>query len=855
MKNLREMLEHMSHMGVVVISKGAHTVLYANATFKNAYPAAEDGAQVQAVIGEDEDARKLFGLLDDRDSGLSAETRYRLYLMNFGGSTDVCIDEFEWEGVPAYVLYFTLVYLNEEEKYQAELSKVIEDTVSFVYPFVSVIDLSDNTSLVLAAEEGALISKGEHGNFEDMMKRIGREIHPDYREEYAQKTNVSYILDVFSKNQQEVHLEFRMKRPGGKYYWMAMRFVRVHTADKHRVSCVGLMRNIDYRKDLQHKLQATLDAAYAAIPGGVIQFIAEGDMRIVHVNEEFCKLAEKTPDDYYKGGYILHVLPEDRQRVCDTICEKAKNGEPFDVTYRIRMGKSGRVRWVQLCGVKIDDMEGKPVYLGIRMDVTELKNAQINLLEEQARADLAMGATGIIRFEYDRKEDVLTMRYPVAEAKDARTKVYSLENYCDKIRERDEVHPEDIDKMVSVFMGDNREAVEIRLKYGKMTEYQWYSIKSKEIHDADGHIYIVGILENITKKKKLEHTNAQLLEQMGVMFQDSFQRMYIIDIAANTCQVIRLGIEHTRRRPLIRKLTRIVAAYERTRIYPADLDNFRAKCMYLKSPSAFTKGRNEVYFDIRVRDGLGPEYHWYTMLIRRAQQDEGKLICLAKCVDELKRQESLQRKYIEQMKYQKFSEQIIDSLGTIVEFRDSDSGEHILRTKQLTKILLTYLSDNDPEYHLTEDKIEKITMAAAMHDVGKISIPDAILNKPGRLTPEEYEIMKTHTTKGYDILNSIEIGQDNEFGCYCREICRYHHERYDGKGYPDHLCGDEIPIWGQIVSIVDVYDALVSPRVYKPAYGHEKAVRMIMNGECGSFNPKLLEGLTACADKLRACYE
>ncbi len=169
--------------------------------------------------------------------------------------------------------------------------------------------------------------------------------------------------------------------------------------------------------------------------------------------------------------------------------------------------------------------------------------------------------------------------------------------------------------------------------------------------------------------------------------------------------------------------------------------------------------------------------------------------------------------------------------------------------------MATYLAAHEPAYGLTPEKIEKITMAASMHDVGKISIPDAILNKPGRLTAEEFEIMKSHTTKGFDILNSIEVGQDDEFSTYCREICRYHHERYDGRGYPDRLVGDEIPIWGQIVSLVDVYDALVSPRVYKPPYSHERALEMIVNGECGVFNPKLLEGLAACADDLRACYE
>ena len=132
--------------------------------------------------------------------------------------------------------------------------------------------------------------------------------------------------------------------------------------------------------------------------------------------------------------------------------------------------------------------------------------------------------------------------------------------------------------------------------------------------------------------------------------------------------------------------------------------------------------------------------------------------------------------------------------------------------------------------------------AAALHDIGKIAIPDNILLKPGKLTREEFEIMKTHTTKGCEILERFKQ-EDSDYYRYCYDICRYHHERYDGKGYPDGLAGDEIPLWAQIVSVVDVYDALVSPRVYKAAFSVDEAFRMIYDGECGTFNPAVLECL------------
>ena len=128
-----------------------------------------------------------------------------------------------------------------------------------------------------------------------------------------------------------------------------------------------------------------------------------------------------------------------------------------------------------------------------------------------------------------------------------------------------------------------------------------------------------------------------------------------------------------------------------------------------------------------------------------------------------------------------------------------------------------------------------------LHDIGKIGIPDAILLKPGALTDSEFEIMKTHTTIGYDILQRFFRDKTSEFSRYCYEICRHHHERWDGNGYPDHLAGDEIPLSAQVVAIADVYDALISPRVYKSSYATEVAFEMIMNGECGQFSPDILE--------------
>lgn len=184
---------------------------------------------------------------------------------------------------------------------------------------------------------------------------------------------------------------------------------------------------------------------------------------------------------------------------------------------------------------------------------------------------------------------------------------------------------------------------------------------------------------------------------------------------------------------------------------------------------------------------------------------------------------------------------VIDILGTVVEYRNLESGQHIERVKGYTRILAKHLQKDYPEYGLTDEQVEMISSASALHDIGKIAIPDAILLKPGRLTPEEFEYMKAHTTKGGEILKSIRNVWDEEYGKVSYEICRHHHERYDGRGYPDGLKGEQIPLPAQIVSIADVYDALVNERVYKSAFSKEKAFQMIVSGECGVFSPKLLD--------------
>ena len=186
---------------------------------------------------------------------------------------------------------------------------------------------------------------------------------------------------------------------------------------------------------------------------------------------------------------------------------------------------------------------------------------------------------------------------------------------------------------------------------------------------------------------------------------------------------------------------------------------------------------------------------------------------------------------------------MIRILSSILGSRNSESREHILHIKTATEMMLRQLIKITDVYHLTEADIALITTASSLHDIGKIYIPEEILNKPGRLTDEEFKIMKTYSELGADIIQDMHLPQENPLVHTAWEICRWHHERWDGKGYPDGLKGEEIPISAQVVSIADVYDALTSERCYKKAFDHDTAIKMILDGQCGQFNPILLKCL------------
>ncbi|HEY9061283.1 MAG TPA: HD domain-containing phosphohydrolase [Pseudobacteroides sp.] len=269
----------------------------------------------------------------------------------------------------------------------------------------------------------------------------------------------------------------------------------------------------------------------------------------------------------------------------------------------------------------------------------------------------------------------------------------------------------------------------------------------------------------------------------------------------------------------------------------------------LTSKSEVSRDGHHLSFEMRIGNEQD-KYRWYEANVYFVEGTDGlseDIVLTFYDMDEIVRIKK-------QQEARNTNNRLIEVLSSVVESRDVESGNHIQRIKGMTKVLLTSIMENYPEYGLSQEQIEIMSSAATMHDIGKIAIPDNILLKPGRLTVEEFEVMKEHTIRGCKIINSASVIQDEEYYKYCYDICRHHHERYDGKGYPDGLKGDDISIVAQVVSVVDVYDALISRRCYKEAYEEGKVFDMILNGECGVFNPKLIECLLKVRTQLRKLY-
>lgn|GEM_PF-3180397 len=365
----------------------------------------------------------------------------------------------------------------------------------------------------------------------------------------------------------------------------------------------------------------------------------------------------------------------------------------------------------------------------------------------------------------------------------------------------------------------------------------------------------IGVLsfmdETAKKSREFDLSVAEVKKNFSSIIRSRFETMLYINSNLGWYQIIENNIPALAMSGTIE----LLKAFSGENIHPDDSEEIVEYLSRLSNTaSQCPRDRKEVgdvYTTFERRIKRNEEYRWNKIKVFPFYSLDGKTTDYVITISDVDHKVQVRK----QLEIRQANHQIIEVLSSVVESRDLDSGNHIKRIKEITREILLTIMEYHPKYGLDNSTIEVIVAASAMHDIGKISIPDTILLKPGKLTSQEFKLMKEHTIKGCDIINNTSAIQDKEYYQYCYDICRHHHERYDGNGYPDGLKEDEISIAAQVVSMADIYDALISKRCYKDAYEEERVYEMIMNGECGVFNPILLQCLKILRRKLKMFYQ
>ncbi|MDO4487470.1 MAG: HD domain-containing protein [Eubacteriales bacterium] len=399
-------------------------------------------------------------------------------------------------------------------------------------------------------------------------------------------------------------------------------------------------------------------------------------------------------------------------------------------------------------------------------------------------------------------------------------------------------------------------SAQLRIKINGLhnNNFSTYELYSYPILDGGVPKYIFGTL---TDQKVLVKPNNKkdFLEQESENILKSFcDIIYEVDATRDIVDhvVIKNNIMKRENKPS-RFTTWVETQIESGRIHQDSAEFFRT----LATPGFMPKNCRSGSFvkEALIKKRGSNNTKWYEISVRPEDTEGRNFLIIGRDIDEIKQLRDNKGRVAEQMRFAEFNESVLETLAGLVEFRNVETGVHIVRVQQITRTILEDIEVRSPQYELTKKTINLYARGAILHDVGKITIPDAILNKPGRLDEAEFEVMKTHTTRGAEIIDHMWINGDEEQKAYSRDVALHHHERYDGKGYPEGLEGDQISIGAQAVAIADVFDALVSDRVYKKAKTFDEAFNMILNGECGAFNPRVLESLRTSMDKIKHIYE
>ena len=475
---------------------------------------------------------------------------------------------------------------------------------------------------------------------------------------------------------------------------------------------------------------------------------------------------------------------------------------------------------------------------------------------DEIRAKRLLGKAASIRFEYDIANDVMyAHRSHDIEHGDRSTKAFLtvLSSRSDWV-----VHHDSVPAVRNILRAEPNRGIEtIEILYRQNgtfgAAFRHYRLTAVPLEESGTPTWIIGMLEDVEEQSLISRQNEEITNELGRIL-DMYQiSLYEIRTQNNQIYDIIQDQSGFHRGDKARNLTEYInKCIENGTIAPDSAQYYRQ----MLSPAAMNKNtaRGAWEFESQLRPVGSTEYRWYSESILPLGKTGGRYIRWRSDITEAHNARDKEFELKEMTHLAEYNGAILDSMAALVEFRNIESSHHIRNVRELTRILFSDVIRRSPQYELPSSTIKLYVQASAMHDIGKITIPDSVLNKAGLYTPEEYEIMKAHTTNGAIIVDRLEMPGQDELKAIVRDVALHHHERWDGAGYPDGLSGDDIPIGVQIISLADVFDALVSERCYKKSFPTEEAMNMILNGESGVFNPALLESLKASKDKLSALY-
>ena len=473
------------------------------------------------------------------------------------------------------------------------------------------------------------------------------------------------------------------------------------------------------------------------------------------------------------------------------------------------------------------------------------------------RAERLVNNEKYVYFEYDIANDTLYVHRHRGEKQIDRTEerfLASLNARADWMIFHDSV-PQVKDLFHKASKGVQGE-VEIRYRKDGMqgASFRYYLITCRPLEENGEPTWLFGNLQDIDDKVREREQTREIMFQLDNMLGSFYTNMFQIDTTKGVIyHIIRTGTGFQREKDPP-KLEDYVRRHIKSGVI--EKDSAKEYLNWLQPGFLQRKTLKGSYeFEAQLKLLGSDHYSWYSETITAVEGRPGVFVRLRRDCTEVHEMRQKQYEMAQMARYAEYNASVLDTMASLVEFRNIENGLHISRVRSLTQLLLTDIATRCPQYGLTKNVIDLYTQASTIHDIGKVTIPDSVLNKPGKYTQEEREIMQKHTVMGEQIVERLHMAGLEELQKCCRDVVRHHHERYDGGGYPDHLVGDDISIGVQAVSLADVYDALVSVRCYKEAFSANEALRMILGGECGTFNPCVLESLQAVEPQMRKLYE